>query len=55
MPFLRLLYVRAVTWATGVTLQARYDMVYNTEGGMAIKKAAAERGYRDDSKRVKLE
>lgn len=35
--------------------QARYDMVYNTEGGMAVKKEAAGRDDGHDSKRVKAE
>lgn len=37
-------------------LQARYDMVYNTEGGMAVKREeAVKKQDKHDSKRVKSE
>jgi hypothetical protein len=45
----------ASTQPDGLNAQARYDVVYNTEGGMAIKKEAAGKEDRQDSKRVKTE
>jgi beta-glucosidase/6-phospho-beta-glucosidase/beta-galactosidase len=34
-------------------VQARYDMVYTTEAGMAVKKEAGDKEVLHDSKRVK--